>query len=195
MEDSWVHTSFVGTKLSRIPGVHIENNAQWILNRQLRADTRIQTFTLVDKADYLWEDGPLRVQPMFKHLFKRTTRSHRRRPVESWHQIAPILRVDVRLTEQTSVQFGQQGVGIPFTGVMFKPLAFRFIDRVDEARERQSTDSVLMFTVRGEYQGYTMVSNTGLQRREERFSDPAVARTRAGGFSRFFITLIAGYDK
>ena len=56
-------------------------------------------------------------------------------------------------------------------------------------------DSVLMFTVRGEYQGYTIVSNTGLQRRYETYSALAVARTRDEGFSRFFITLIAGYDK
>jgi hypothetical protein len=93
------------------------------------------------------------------------------------------------------VQFGQQGVGVPFTQTMFRPLAFRLIDRVDQARELQSMDSVLMFTVKGEYQGYTIVSNTGLQRRHETYSDPAVARTRDGGFSRFFITLIAGYDK
>ena len=195
MEDSWVHTSFVGSKLTRIPGLTLENNAQWVLNRQLQAHSRVQTFTLVDKADYTWKRGPLKVQPMIKHLFKRVTHSQRRRPTESWNQFAPILRLDLKLTEKTSVQFGQQGVGVPFTEAMFRPLAFRLIDRVDQARELQSMDSVLMFTVRGEYQGYTIVSNTGLQRRYETYSDPAVARTRDGGFSRFFITLIAGYDK
>lgn len=139
--------------------------------------------------------GRLKVQPMVKHLYKQVTRSGRRRPAESWHQIAPILRLEWRLTEHTSVQFGQQGVGVPFTKAMVKPLAFRRIDRVDVAQEVQSVDSVLMFTVRDEYQGYTIVSNTGLRRRHETFSDPAVARTRAGGFSRFFITLIAGYER
>ena len=132
---------------------------------------------------------------MFKHLFKRVTRTGRRRPLESWHQIAPILRLDIRLTERSSVQFGQQGLGLPFTRAMFSPLAYRLIDRVDEAREFRSTDSVLMFTVKGDYQGYTIVSNTGLQRRHEKYSDPAVARTRDGGFSRFFISMIAGYDR
>jgi len=192
MADSWVHTSFAGTRLT---GVSVENNGQWILNRQLGQDGRIQTITVVNKADYGWQRGRLEVQPMFKHLFKRVTRTGRRRPLESWHQIAPILRLDIRLTERTSVQFGQQGLGLPFTRTMFSPLAYRLIDRVDAAREYRSTDSVLMFTVKGNYQGYTIVSNTGLQRRHEKYSDPAVARTRDGGFSRFFISLIAGYDR
>jgi len=195
MADSWVHTTFVGTQLMRVPGLHVENNGQWMLNRQLAEDGRMQTLTLVDKADYTYNRGRLQVQPMVKHLFKRVTRAGRRRPLESWHQIAPIVRLDLRLTEQTSVQFGQQGLGVPFTEAMFAPLAFRWIDRVDEAREYKAVDSVLMFTVKGDYQGYTVVSNTGLQRRYEKYSDPAVARTRDGGFSRFFISVIAGYDR
>ncbi|MEW6753731.1 MAG: hypothetical protein AB1505_22530 [Candidatus Latescibacterota bacterium] len=101
----------------------------------------------------------------------------------------------MRLTEKSSLQFGQQGMGVPFTDAMFAPLAFRLIDAVDEAREYRSADSVLMFTVKGDYQGYTVVSNTGLQKRHEEYSDPAVARTRDGGFSRFFISVIAGYDR
>ena len=52
-----------------------------------------------------------------------------------------------------------------------------------------------MFTVKGDYQGYTIVSNTGLQRRHVEYGDPVVARTRDGGFSRFFIAIIAGYDR
>ena len=85
-----------------------------ILNRWLDADSRMQTLTLANKADYVWRHGAVTVQPMFKHLFKRVTRTDRRRPVESWHQVAPILRVDVTLTERTCLQLGQQGLGIPF---------------------------------------------------------------------------------
>ena len=195
MADSWVHTTFAGTRLTRVPRLRVENNGQWVLNRQLDPEGRVQTFTLVNKADYEWRRGPLHVQPMFKHLFKRVTRSGSRRPLESWHQVAPILRIDWSLTERTSVQFGQQGLGIPFTERMFPPLAFRRIDRVDEARELRSIDSVFMVTVGGDYQGYTVVSNTGVQRRHEEFSDAVVARTRDGGFSRFFISFIAGYER
>ena len=75
------------------------------------------------------------------------------------------------------------------------PLAYRRLDRVDAAEQLRSADSVLMFTVKGDYQGYTIVSNTGLQRRTVKYSDPAVARTRDGGFSRFFISVIAGYER
>ncbi|MEW6755107.1 MAG: hypothetical protein AB1505_29610, partial [Candidatus Latescibacterota bacterium] len=195
MADSWVHTTFAGTQLTRWPGLVIENNGQWLLNRQLALHGRLQTVTLVNKADYTWKRGRLVVQPMAKHLYKRVTRTGRHRALESWHQIAPILRLDVRLTEKSSLQFGQQGMGIPFTDAMFGPLAFRLTDAVDEAREYRSADSVLMFTVKGDYQGYTVVSNTGLQKRHEAYSDPAVARTRDGGFSRFFISVIAGYDR
>ena len=94
MADSWVHTSFVGTRLARLDQLHIENNAQWILNRQLAAEARVQTFTMVNKADYTYELARLRVQAMIKHLYKHVTASDRRRAVESWNQIAPILRVD-----------------------------------------------------------------------------------------------------
>ncbi len=195
MQDSWVHTTFVGTEMRRIAGLHVENNAQWIVNRQLQENARIQTFTLVNKTDYPIDRGRLRIHPMFKHLFKWVDRSDRRRPLESWHQIAPIVRVDLQLTEQTAVQFGQQGLGIPFTRTLFKPLAFHQIDRVDATRDHRSMDSVLMFTVHSDYQGYQVVSNTGLQRRHEVYSDPVVARTRDGGYFGFFITLIAGYDR
>jgi hypothetical protein len=195
MADSWVHTTFVGTRLTRVRGLTVTNNGQWLLNRQLDLDGRMQTLTLVNKADYTWKRGRLTVQPMVKHLYKKLTRSGRRRPLEAWHQFAPILRLDLRLTEQTSVQFGQQGLGLPFTGAMLSPLAFRLSDRVDESQTYRSADSVLMLTVKGAYQGYTVVSNTGLQKRHEVYADPAVARTRGGGFSRFFVSLIAGYDR
>ena len=195
MADSWVHTSFVGTRFERLDQLHLENNAQWILNRQLAADARMQTFTVVNKADYTYELARLRVQAMIKHLYKHVTASDRRRAVESWNQIAPILRVDWTLTENTLVQFGQQGMGVPFTRTLLPVLAFRFIDRVDRERELRSASSVLMFTVRGTYIGYTIVSNTGIELRHEEFVDPAVARTRDGGVSRFFISVIAGYDR
>ena len=52
-----------------------------------------------------------------------------------------------------------------------------------------------MFTVKGSYTGYTIVSNTGIELRHEEYLDPAVARTRDGGISRFFVALIAGYDR
>ena len=195
MADSWVHTSFVGTEFRRVAPLHVENNAQWIVNRQLAEDARVQTFTMVNKADYTYEVGRLRAQAMFKHLFKRAVHSSRRRPLESWNQIAPIVRCDVRLTENTRVQFGQQGLGVPFTRALWPPLAFRILDRVDRERELHSTSSVLMFTVKGSYSGYTIVSNTGLELRHEEYLDPAVARTRDGGVSRFFISVIAGYDR
>ena len=195
MADSWVHTSFVGTKFQRLAKLNVENNMQWILNRQLSAETRLQTFTLVNKADYAYERGRLRLQAMLKHLYKHAIHSGRRRPLESWNQIAPILRFDLRLTENTLMQFGQQGLGIPFTRALWAPLTFRILDRVDQARQLNSTSSVLMFTVKGSYTGYTIVSNTGLELRHEEYLDPAVARTRDGGISRFFIVLIAGYDR
>ena len=195
MANSWVHTSFVGTKFQRLAKLNVENNAQWILNRQLSAETHLQTFTLVNKADYTYERGRLRFQAMLKHLYKHAIHSGRRRALESWNQIAPILRFDLRLTENTLVQFGQQGLGIPFARALWAPLAFRILDRVDEARQLNSTSSVLMFTVKGKYTGYTIVSNTGIELRHEEYLDPAVARTRDGGVSRFFIALIAGYDR
>ena len=73
MADSWVHTSFVGTRLARLDQLHLENNAQWILNRQLAAEARLQTFTMVNKTDYTYELSRLRVQAMIKHLYKHVT--------------------------------------------------------------------------------------------------------------------------
>ena len=75
MADSWVHTSFVGTQLARLDQLNLENNAQWILNRQLAAEARMQTFTVVNKADYTYELARLRVQAMIKHLYKHVTAS------------------------------------------------------------------------------------------------------------------------
>ena len=195
MADSWVHTSFAGTRLTRFASLHVENNLQWVLNRQFDRNDRLQTLTMVNKADWTWSRGPAVVRPMFKHLLKHVARDRRRRAVESWNQVVPILRIDVNLTESTSIQFGQQGIGIPFTDVVAPLLAARRTDRVDRSRQLESVDSVLMFTVKGNYQGYDIVSNTGFQRRHEEYADPAVARTRDGGLSRFFISLIAGYDR
>ena len=82
-------------------------------------------------------------------------------------------------------------------------LAFRFIDRVvDRERELRSASSVLMFTVRGTYIGYTIVSNTGIESRCARALPPEEycrsgrgAHPRRYGVSRFFISVIAGYDR
>jgi len=73
MADSWVHTTFVGTRLTRVRGLTVTNNGQWLLNRQLDLDGRMQTLTLVNKADYTWKRGRLTVQPMVKHLYKKLT--------------------------------------------------------------------------------------------------------------------------
>ena len=75
MRDSWVHTSFVGSVFSGVARLRLENNLQWILNRQLSVDRRVQTVTLENKADYSWRRGRLVVQPMVKHLFKHVTNS------------------------------------------------------------------------------------------------------------------------
>ena len=194
MADSWVHTSFLGTEVRPLQGMRLENRLQWILNRQLDRSARLQQFTLVNKVDATWRWKRLTVQPMFKHLAKHVTDTRRQRNVESWHQIAPILRADVKITDRTSVQFGQQGLAVPFTRTMLGTLAFRMIDRVDPTRERKASDSVLMFTVEGSYQGYTIVSSTGMQRRHEEYGDASMARARDGGYSRFFVTIIAGLD-
>ncbi|MEW6753730.1 MAG: hypothetical protein AB1505_22525 [Candidatus Latescibacterota bacterium] len=82
MADSWVHTTFAGTTITHWPGLVIENNGQWLLNRQLGLDGWLQRVTVVNKADWTWRRGWLVVQPMAKHLYKRVTRTGRHRPLE-----------------------------------------------------------------------------------------------------------------
>jgi hypothetical protein len=196
-QDSWVHTSFLGTRTTPWRSLHIENNGKVVCNRSYDLphtvadeDDRRTTLTLVSKVDWRGQWGPLVVRPMYKRMWQRQTLASRRLPLVSHIQSAPILRLDYRLTDALLLQFGQQGFNWLGLG---RPFAFRSIDKVDPFRSYSTTDSIFMFTLEGAYLGNVITTNTGVHWQRKSYDDP-----NAGGdqrYTRFFVDVVAGLDR
>lgn len=198
-QDSWVFTTYGGTRFHPVRGLTVENNVQFIQNRRHDLDdTPVSerevrnAFTMVNKVDFEWEWGRFRIHPMYKRLWRRQTLSTRSDPMVSEVQSAPMLRIDYGLTEDLMLQFGQQGVRLGFLGID-RALAFRNVDKVDPFRSYSSTDFLLMLTLKGNYLGNTITTNSGLQLQRRKFDDEDAGKDSR--FTRLFVEIVAGFER
>ena len=129
---------------------------------------------------------------MYKRLWQRQTLSTRSSPLVSQVQSAPMVRVDYELTDELLLQFGQQGIRLGFLGVD-RALAFRSLDRVDPFRSYSSTDFLLMLTLKGNYLGNTVTTNSGLQLQRRTFDDEDTGKDTR--FTRLFVEIVAGFER
>jgi hypothetical protein len=198
-KNSWVTTSFAGTRVRPLRNLTVENNLQFTQNRQQDlADTPLSerevrsAFTMVNRIDYSWEWRRFKIHPMYKRLWRRQTLSTREEPLVSQVQSAPILRVDYALTDALVLQFGLQGVRLGFLGVD-RALTFHSVDRVDPFRSYSSTDFLLMLTLKGNYLGNTVTTNSGLQLQHRKYDDADAGKGER--FTRFFVEVVAGFEQ
>ena len=182
MRDSVVNTTFVEGRLKWFPGFSVRANGKLNLNFQRRTAVqkanRIQDWTSVIAADYVWKRGNLTVRPQLKYMARRTT--DRKAVVLPAHEAHyyPILRLDYRLSPNTVVKFGAQAPG-------------RYRDVVNDSADYGSQDYLAMVTNTSSYSGYEMSFNAGYQLRRRRMED----RSRAIediDYSLFFVRMVVG---
>ena len=197
-QNSRVHTSFAGLRLSRWAPLHLETNFKHVVNRMFdlghtrvsERDRRV-TRTMVNKVDCRVEWGRFTVTPMYKRLWRRVDLDSRDGAAVREVQSAPILRVDYRVTGDMKVQMGQQGLRLPFVG-LDRVLAFHLNDRVRRYRSYSSTDFMFMLTLKGSYLGNVLTTNSGIQLHSREFDQ--VGAGADFKFTRFFVEVVAGFE-
>ncbi len=182
MRNSVVNTTFVEGRLKWFPGFTVRSNAQLDLNFQRKTAfheaNRIQDWTSVVAADYVWKRGSWTLRPQLKYMAQRTT--DQKRVVLPAHEVHyyPILRMDYVLSPKTVLRFGVQAPG-------------RYRDMTNHSADYRSQDYLAMVTNTSSYSGYEMSFNAGYQLKRRRMDD----RSRAIediDYSLFFVRMVVG---
>ena len=155
MRDSWVNLAFFDTRYLGFQGFNVENSLLWFRNSQaeieladgqglLQAEDTHTRFSVVNKVDYRWTRGALRLTPKFKHrtIFEKTDSDDD--PRVSYSEFIPIILGEYSLTPKTSFLAGAQGVPL---------LSFRHWDRADKDATFTQTDYTFMFKLTADYFG------------------------------------------
>jgi len=208
MRNSAVHTYFSQFRYTQIPNLSITDGLQYVYNHKYPSVFKDGTtqdgditrrITNAFRIDYTLKLGKLTIMPMVKHLMlKRSSDRIERetgKAIEEWTQFAPILRVDYKLTPNTTIRFGQQGFRLAF----FKStkwrqlLAFKYRDKVSPYNDRSETDMLFMVSNLSDYWGYKIAANVGFQRKSIEYSDEERAKLENARYTRYFISVVVGY--
>ena len=155
MRDSWVNLAFVDTKYLGFAGFNLANSALWSRNSQaeigldngtglLQAEDVHSRISVVNKIDYVWTRGPLRITPKFKHrtIYEKTDSEDD--PRISYTEFIPIVMGEYSFTPKSSFLAGVQGLPL---------LPFKHWDRVDKDITFTETDLTFMFKLTADYFG------------------------------------------
>ena len=193
MRNSVVNRGYVGTRWTPLRGMNLHNNFRYELNHQRQSEfvdgsaqeeRDLDTWALVNKADYTWTWDRLILKPMFKHtLLKQDMESGtgpgglaRRRDVT---EIAPMFLTSFAFTDRTSLEVGAEG--FPF-------FENRFIDRANESLDFSSQTYLGQLKRRGMSGGFTVFIVTGLQYTRKEFDEPTLLSGSAvRGFFQVFV--------
>ena len=192
MRDSWVNTVYLNTWIMRLENLNVQNS--FLLRRNNQAavdlddgsgllqeqDTRSH-LTLINKIDYTWENGSLKVQPKFKHMLQRDRVGSNSEPTRSYSAFIPILRVDYALTEKTRILSGIQG---------FPLLPYKNWDRVQEDATFEQRDYMIMVNSHAEYWGFDTTIFWGFQATRKEYSQ---LQERDIEDHRIFMDIVVGY--
>jgi hypothetical protein len=182
MEDSVVNTTFVEGRLKWFPGFTLRSNVQVDLNFQqetaFQEANRIEDWTSVVAADYVWTRGNWTVRPQLKYLAQRLT--DQKAVVLPVYEtfFYPILRINYALSPRTVLKFGVQGPS-------------RYHNLLNDSADYRSEDYLAMVTNTSSYSGYEMSFNAGYQLKRRRMED----RSRAIediDYSHFFVRMVVG---
>jgi hypothetical protein len=192
--NSYVHTSYLGTQILRIPNVRIENNLKSEINRQRKSDfqekatvdywggvhkidytfTPMARFTITPQLKYRWEWGQV------ERTEKKDTWIH-----QYW--VMPILRMDYELTPRTILRGGLQGD--PFF-LDDKVFMHRSRNKVDPTESLNARIFKLMVTQSSDYFGYKVYFNAGFEIQRISYVEE---EDESEDFSSFFFRIMAGW--
>ncbi len=157
-KNSLVNNLYIGTTYTQIPGLRIENNFRFQLNHQFpqgnrllafanearllndQVEGRISFFGMVNKIEYEFSflNNALKVIPQFKIRTEKSSKFTENKDGEKitiinkhLQETIPIVRVDYRLTQNTTLHFGMQGITF-LKGIT--PLAYRIRNLKDDLK-------------------------------------------------------------
>ncbi len=184
-KNSLVHTLYLGTTFTQIPNLRIENNFKFQLNRQFAQGDRLKAFLtearllddqvggkisyfgLVNKIEYEFSffNNVLKIIPQFKIRTEKSvkfTENKEGTPItvinKHLQETIPIIRVDYRLTDNTTVHFGMQG--IPFLKDI-PGLAYRIKNLKDDFETENRRTIAVSLSNKSQYAGYNIVIDFG----------------------------------
>ncbi len=142
MRNSLFHLFYLGSAFRFIPNLTVYNNFKIEWNNQYetldftdgssQAANEIQFVGMVNKADYTLRWGKLEVIPQIKLLIQREKESLLQNATLNELEIAPILRLNYRFTDNTMFQGGIQG---------FPGLENYYIDYLDRDKPKEDSRS------------------------------------------------------
>lgn len=199
-KNSLVNNLYIGTTYTQIPNLRIENNLRLQLNRQFaqgnrllafvnesrllndQVEGRISFFGMVNKIEYEFSflDNALKVTPQFKVRTEKSSKFTENKDGEKitvinkhLQETIPIIRVDYKLTQNTTLHFGMQGITF-LKGV--SPLAYRIRNLKDDFESEDRRTIALSLSNKSQYAGYNIVIDFGykyttrdFKREEDRF--------------------------
>ncbi len=179
MENSLVSTFFGKGHYTGIEGLNVIQAAkvEWNNRRDRRPGLGddILDWSLVSKADYAHVRGRLTLSPMVKFtLRRRSAPDDLLMPLES-HEIIPILRADLALSEHTALRAGVQGL----------PWSHRFRDAKAPSRDFDARHYIVVIQNLSNYTGYDVSTNLGFRSSRSEFVKLPSRRTQR--LSEFFI--------
>jgi hypothetical protein len=193
-QNSWVHTSYIGTEVLRIPNVRIENNLKSDLNRKQKTDFQekatVSYWGGVHKIDYAF--SPLdrfTIMPQMKYRWE-WGQVEQEGQKDTWiHQywVMPILRMDYELTPKTILRAGLQGD--PFF-LNDKVFMHRSRNKVDPSQSLNARIFKIMVTQSSDYYGYRVFFNAGFEIQRISYLDQ---EDDSQDFSNFFFRIVAGW--
>ncbi len=192
MQNSFLQTYFVGSKINRFKNLTIYNNLKLDLNHLLggpdindnnQGARNILFVGFVSKADYRIDWNQFTILPMVKNMWWKWLMTKPDQDL-AWNNLfVPILRVDYKLTERTKLRTGFQGLpGLP-------EIYNNYLDQ-DPLQEgypsyRGST-YLFMISNQSKYGGFDLVINLGLQKTLLTQSDD-----NQSDFDKYFIRVYA----
>lgn len=186
MRNSWVNTAFLDLALVRLRHLNLSQQLKSTVNVQRPSDVqtsnRIQEWAWVIRGDYTWQRGRWTIAPKMKFMLYRKYDRESRFQEVSERFLYPILTMDYRITENTALKVGAQG--LPF-------LKSRFWNGVNAQFDYSSEDYVAMVSTDGKFKGYLLNLSLGWHLQQLEYEDGARASDNVDR-SFFFLRLVMG---
>ena len=187
--DSVNNLSYFEAALWAVPNVNVRNIVSFNhidLRGEVMADPllakpgTITHLTMVNKVDYTYEHGRLRVSPQLKHIYQRSKFPERAIPNQQRRWIMPILRADFRLGPRTQLRTGIQGLPL---------LRERSLDSANPEQDFRRTTYTAFIQNSSNYLGYDLSMLMGIYRTRQVFTGSS---RPSSGFLEYFFRVFIG---
>lgn len=194
MRNSLVNRGYLGGRWNPFGDLQLRGNLRFEVNHQYE-DTfsdgtaqdaeNLNTVAYVAKVDYSWAWRKFVLRPMAKYARIREEAGGGTAPGGNGirrdeRQFVPILRLDCRFTDRTSLELGAEG---------FPGLGERLVDRRDPLADFTSRTCLGQLKRRGTSSGFSVFFIMGVQYTRKEYDDPSI---ESGSYVRSFFQVFMG---